>query len=211
MHIQRRPACTTLRLPRLTVGDGGIPIDPAEGLFSTGLGGACPGYMRRPPGKPLCDIPAPVTPPGGTAWLNAGPDRLVTPALADPPKEGPDIPVTPPGGTAWLNAGPDRLVTPALADPPKEGPGILTCGPGKQPGIVCICVALGLPIGDWFIPPIGGATELVEGGKPGWCIGGRVGIVGGPGGRLVGGTICDPMGAVGAPLYCPGCNKKEKN
>lgn len=177
MHIQRRSACTTLRLPRLTVCDGGIPIGPVEGLFSTGLGGACPGYMRRPPGKPLCDIPAPVAPLCGTAWPNAGPDRLVTPALAGPPKEGPDI---------------------------------LTCGPGKEPGIVCICVALGLPIGDWVIPPIGGATELVEGGKPGWCIEGKVGIVGGPGGRLVGGAICGPRGAVGAPLYCPGCKKTKK-
>lgn len=49
-------------------------------------------------------------------------------------------------------------------------------------------MALGLPIRDWVIPPIGGAPELDDGGKPGWCIGGMVGIVGGPGGRLVGGT-----------------------
>ena len=49
-------------------------------------------------------------------------------------------------------------------------------------------MALGLPIRDWVIPPIGGAPELDDGGKPGLCIGGMVGIVGGPGGRLVGGT-----------------------
>ena len=44
------------------------------------------------------------------------------------------------------------------------------------------------------MPAIGGAPELVGVGKPGWCIGVMVGIVGGPGGRLVGGAICCPMG-----------------
>lgn len=64
------------------------------------------------------------------------------------------------------------------------------------------------------MPPIGGAPELVGGGKPGWCIGGMVGIVGGPGGRLVGGIISGPIdegGAVGAPLYGPCCKKKNNS
>ena len=47
-------------------------------------------------------------------------------------------------------------------------------------------MALGLLIEGWVMPPMGGAPE---GGKPGWCIGGMLGIVGGPGGRLVGGAI----------------------
>jgi len=55
-------------------------------------------------------------------------------------------------------------------------------------------VALGLPIEGWVMPPIGGAPVETGGGKPGCCIGGMLGIVGGPGGRLVGGVMCDPMG-----------------
>lgn len=54
-------------------------------------------------------------------------------------------------------------------------------------------MALGLPIGGWVMPPIGGAPEVVGGGKPGWFIVGILGIVGGPGGRLVGGGIWEPM------------------
>lgn len=50
-------------------------------------------------------------------------------------------------------------------------------------------MALGLPIEGWVMPPMGGAPEETGGGKPGWCIGGMLGIVGGPGGRLVGGAI----------------------
>lgn len=69
-------------------------------------------------------------------------------------------------------------------------------------------MALGLPIGGWVIPPTGGAPKLVGGGNPGWCIGVMEGIVGGPGGRLVGAAICfavgvDCGGPVGGPLYCP--------
>lgn len=66
------------------------------------------------------------------------------------------------------------------------------------------------------MPPMGGAPEEIGGGKPGWFIGGMLGIVGGPGGRLVGGAICDPMGedewgaVVGDPLYGP-CYKRKKN
>lgn len=44
------------------------------------------------------------------------------------------------------------------------------------------------------MPPIGGAPDEVGGGKQGWLIGGMLGIVGGPGGRLVGGGIWDPIG-----------------
>lgn len=44
------------------------------------------------------------------------------------------------------------------------------------------------------MPPIGGAPDEIGGGKPGWLIGGMLGIVGGPGGRLVGGGIWDPIG-----------------
>lgn len=84
--------------------------------------------MRRPLCKALCDIPAPEDPLGGAAWLSVGPDKLVSPALPEPLKEGPDI---------------------------------LTWGPGYEPGIGCICVALCLPIGGWVMPPIGGAPEEV--------------------------------------------------
>lgn len=51
-------------------------------------------------------------------------------------------------------------------------------------------MALGLAIGGWVIPPVGGTPELDGGGNPGWCIGGMEGPTGGPGGRLVGAPVC---------------------
>lgn len=51
-------------------------------------------------------------------------------------------------------------------------------------------MALGLAIGGWVIPPVGGTPELDGGGNPGWCIGSMEGPTGGPGGRLVGAPVC---------------------
>ena len=99
-------------------------------------------------------------------------------------------PVVPLEGTAWLSTGADRLIIPAPAGSLKDKPDLLTCGPGKEPGNGGICEALGLPIGGWVIPPVGGTPELEGGGNPGWCIGDMEGAIGGPGGRLVGAPVC---------------------
>lgn len=55
-------------------------------------------------------------------------------------------------------------------------------------------MVLGLFIEGWVMFFMGGVFEEIGGGKLGWCIGGILGIVGGFGGRLVGGVIWDFMG-----------------